>query len=242
MTVHDLHDALNLLPGDLITATDKLRAASKPRVIRWRRWVSMAACLVLILSVGLVFRRKILPGMGGSTEAAAQAPAAMSADMAETFEPGAIEYEEGAAEAAPQEVPAEEKTQSSLNGAVNEQPAGESMVTTDGDHTHRYADTPETVDDPVSGYCGNTLTTIYLAENTFTIAGSDSIAVTDILINLDYEPDEVCRCMAQFTVDTEMLTGIEVNLAEGFARCEKGQASLTEEQAKTIQEIIDGLE
>ena len=47
--------------------------------------------------------------------------------------------------------------------------------------------------------------------------------------------------MAEFTVGTEMLDGIEVNLAECFARCEKGQASLTSEQVETIREIIKKL-
>jgi putative NADPH-quinone reductase len=51
----------------------------------------------------------------------------------------------------------------------------------------------------------------------------------------------VCRCMAEFIVDTEKLSGIHVNLTQGFARCEKGQAALTEEQARILQEIIDRL-
>jgi hypothetical protein len=48
--------------------------------------------------------------------------------------------------------------------------------------------------------------------------------------------------MAAFTVDIEFMENIQVHLGEAFARCEKGQADLTEEQAQTIQDIIDGLE
>jgi len=67
------------------------------------------------------------------------------------------------------------------------------------------------------------------------------VMITDIFAWLDYDPDAVCRCMAEFTVDTEILTGIQVNLTEGFARCEKGQAALTEEQVQTIHAIVGRL-
>jgi len=98
------------------------------------------------------------------------------------------------------------------------------------------------VEDPVEGYCGNMMTTIYLNGAVYSFAGSDSVAVTDILINLDYDPDAVCRCMAEFTVDTETLTGIQISLDQSFARCERGQAALTEEQVKILQEITENLQ
>ena len=44
--------------------------------------------------------------------------------------------------------------------------------------------------------------------------------------------------MAEYTVDTEFGTGYEINLTEGFARYEKGQAELTQAQIDTIAEII----
>ena len=49
MTVHELHDALNLLPGDLITAVDKLRTAPKEqrRVERNRKIKLFCCCDVL---------------------------------------------------------------------------------------------------------------------------------------------------------------------------------------------------
>lgn len=56
MTVEDLHDALTLLPGELVAEADK-RRNRRPSVIVWRRWAAMAACLVLILSCGLFIRK-----------------------------------------------------------------------------------------------------------------------------------------------------------------------------------------
>ena len=55
MTTEKLHDALNLLPGDLIAATDKLRSAPRKKIVPWRRYVSLAACLVMVLTLGWLF-------------------------------------------------------------------------------------------------------------------------------------------------------------------------------------------
>lgn len=239
MTVHDLHDALTLLPSDLVTATDRLRSTPKSKAIPLRRWVSLAVCLVLVLSVTLVFGREILPGMGGgSKEAAAEAPAAAapleSGKLPPTEAPAAAEP------AAPQEAPAEDAA-STMNGSsqtTDEQAAEEELCI---EHSHSFAD-KRAEDRPAVGYCGNMITTIFVDGEEYTISGSDSVTITDILINLDYNPDQVCRCLTTVTVDTELLTGIQLNLQEGFARCEQGQAALTEEEAKTIQAIIDSLQ
>lgn len=107
-----------------------------------------------------------------------------------------------------------------------------------GRHVHAPAAEPETVDDPVSGYCGNTVTKVTVDGETYSFWGSDSVDLTDILINLAYDPARVCRCMAEFTVDTEFGTGYEVSLTESFARCEAGQADLTAEQAEIIQGVL----
>lgn len=220
MTVHDIHDALTLLPADLITAADKVRSAPKAKVIHWRRWVSLAAVLALVLGTSLVFAEELIPAMGGAkTESAvAQAPAAAAPiENKVTGEPAA---------------PAEDTV------AADEKAAEEELFI---DHSHRFAEEMETAGS-TGAYCGNMMTTVYLDGAEYSFAGSDSVAITDILIHLPYSPDEVCRCAAEFTVDTELLTGIEVNLTEGFARCEKGQAALTEKQALTIREIVDTLQ
>ena len=60
-----------------------------------------------------------------------------------------------------------------------------------------------------------------------------------MLVNLDYDPMHVCRCRPEYTVDTEFGTGYGINLTAGYARCDKGQADLTQEQIDTIAEIIE---
>ena len=106
-------------------------------------------------------------------------------------------------------------------------------------HLHMSALRPETVDDPVTGYCGNMMTTIILGDQEYTFMGSDSVNLTDILINLKYDPMKVCRCIPEFTVKTEFGEPYGVNLTLGYARCEEGQANLTVEQIKLIKEILD---
>lgn len=107
-----------------------------------------------------------------------------------------------------------------------------------GRHTHAPADAPQTVDEPVSGWCGNTSAAVSADGREYTLWGGDAIALTDILINLDYAP-EVCRCMTEYTAETELGASYGINLTESFARCEAGQAALTAEQTETIRDIID---
>jgi len=107
------------------------------------------------------------------------------------------------------------------------------------DHGHQLAEEPQTVKDPYVGYCGNTRTTLYIGEDTYSFMYGNSVTLTDLLLNLDYRRKEVCRCMAEYRVDTEFALGYEVNLTEGFVRCEKGQAKLSREQVEQIREIIE---
>ena len=106
--------------------------------------------------------------------------------------------------------------------------------------THIPATSPQTVQNPTRGYCGNTQTTVFFSDGTKnTFMGSESVTLTDILINLDYKAEKVCKCAAEYTVNTETGTGYAINLTEYFVRYDKGQADLTKEQADTIQKIID---
>lgn len=107
------------------------------------------------------------------------------------------------------------------------------------DHEHKLAEAAQIVDDPVTGYCGNTMTTILLDGKEYTFMGTDSVNLTDILINLKYDPMRVCRCIPEFTVKTEFGEPYGVNLSQGYARCEDGQADLTAEQIDLIRKIID---
>lgn len=104
---------------------------------------------------------------------------------------------------------------------------------------HDPAVEPRTVEDPVSGYCGNTVTEVTLGGETYSFWGDDSVTLTDIVINLAYDPAAVCKCLPEFTVDTEFGDGYGVNLTENYVRCEAGQAPLTAEQTEEIREIIE---
>lgn len=108
-----------------------------------------------------------------------------------------------------------------------------------GRHTHTPAEESLTVESPVSGYCGNTVTTVHLGGQDYSFWGGDSVTLTDILISLAYDPSQVCRCLPEFTVDTEFGSGYGVNLAQSYARCESGQAALTAEQTEAIRGILD---
>ena len=105
-------------------------------------------------------------------------------------------------------------------------------------HLHMAALRPQTVADPIIGYCGNTQTTLYIGQKEYTFMFGNSVTLTDLLVNLDYKPDKVCRCMAQYRVDTEFGLNYQIHLDYGFVRCEKGQAELTVEQLNTITEIV----
>ena len=111
-----------------------------------------------------------------------------------------------------------------------------------GDHNHQPAATAQTVDDPFVGYCGNTQTTLYIGDKEYTFMYGNSVTLTDILLNLNYDPMRICHCRPEYTVDTEFGKGYGINLTAGYARCEKGQADLTQEQIDTIAEIIEWAE
>lgn len=104
---------------------------------------------------------------------------------------------------------------------------------------HAPAAEPQTVEDPVTGYCGNTVTEVTLDGETYSFWGDDSVTLTDIVINLAYDPEAVCRCLPEFTVDTEFGDGYGVNLTGSYVRCEAGQASLTAEQTEIIRGIME---
>ena len=110
------------------------------------------------------------------------------------------------------------------------------------DHDHEIPTEAQTVEDPFVGYCGNTQTTLYIRNKIYSFMYGHSVTLTEILHNLDYQRNKTCRCMAEYTVDTEFGIGYEINLTEGFARFEKGQADLTQEQIDTIAEIIQWAE
>ncbi len=214
MTSEKLHDALNLLPADLVAGTDALRTKPKKPQVHWQRWAAMAACLAVVLLAGTMFSR-LLGRMGSSKTTAA-------VDQFQMF----------VAETPDRENAAPESAAPALGEAKADRP--------DDDHAPP-ADEPESANGTEDGSCGNTSATVTLDGSAHTIPGSDAVTLTAILENLDYDPQSICNCLAEFTVETEVGTEYEVNLTEYFARCDAGQAALTRKQADAIREIIERL-
>ncbi len=104
MTVEQLHDALTLLPADLVAAADK-RRSRKPKVIQWQRWAAMAACFAIILCAGS-FCMLILTPMGTSSDKAAPEVMEMAAAPEEMAAPQAVETYAAAEDAPAAEAPA----------------------------------------------------------------------------------------------------------------------------------------
>ena len=70
MTSEKLHDALSLLPADLVAETDALRTQAKKPQVHWQRWAAMAACLAVVLLAGTMFSH-FFGHMGSSKTSAA---------------------------------------------------------------------------------------------------------------------------------------------------------------------------
>lgn len=57
MTGEQFHDALTLLSEDLIARADEVRSR-KPKTLRWRRYVSLAACCALLVLCGALYESR----------------------------------------------------------------------------------------------------------------------------------------------------------------------------------------
>lgn len=108
-------------------------------------------------------------------------------------------------------------------------------------HTHQPASQPQTVEEPISGYCGNTQTTVKWEGKEYTLTGSDAITLMDLVINLAYAPENLCRCAPELSIITEDGGEYGVNLTEAFVRCDAGQAGLTAGQIGAVEDILDEL-
>lgn len=104
MTTEQLHDALTLLPADLVAAADRRRSRKIP-VIRWQRWTAMAACLALILYAGSFCASLLAPKKTSSMADMEMAAAEQEAAPAEA--PAAMAPAQTSEEAAVEDVPAE---------------------------------------------------------------------------------------------------------------------------------------
>lgn len=113
------------------------------------------------------------------------------------------------------------------------------------DHSHQPAQEDNVLPHEQMLYCGNTVTRVSTKpqaddeEWEVSFWGGDSVALTDLLLHLDYSGD-VCRCLPEYYVDTEF--GEEsygVNLSSGYVRYGGGQTELTQEQVELIRDILD---
>lgn len=205
MTVDKLHDAIGLLPAELVAETDALRQRPHRRKAAFPRWLAGAACLGLFLGLGwLAFPREKTASSAADTALQAQAEA-------ETV---------------------------SGTGRTSDHTAPESAST----HSHAPATGNQKTAEDVGGYCGNTSATVYVGDEHYTLWGDDAIALTDLLLNLDYDPEAVCDCPGEYEAETELQVRYEISLTGYFVRCRDGQAALTEEEAETIRQILTQLD
>ena len=90
--------------------------------------------------------------------------------------------------------------------------------------------------------CGNTVTTVsYWGDDEsweVSFEGSDSTALTDILLHLEYDGD-TCKCLPEYDVYMESGEEYGLSLTGKYARHDDRQVSLNEEQVRQIQEILD---
>lgn len=106
------------------------------------------------------------------------------------------------------------------------------------DHTHAAAADNVLPHEDV-GYCGNTVTGIRASGWETSFWGSDSVALSDLLLWLDYS-DDPCSCVSEYTVTTEFSEDpYELDLTEGLARHAGKQVTLTDEQIETLRAILD---
>ena len=71
----------------------------------------------------------------------------------------------------------------------------------------------------------------------YSISDEDAQIIWNILKKLDYNPHRVCRCLpkCQFEMKSKCYG---LHFGEGYARCDKGQARLSQEQLQVIREIL----
>ena len=128
MTAEQLHDALGILPFDLIAEADNLRRNPKKKPIPFRRWAALAACAVLVLGCGLfALRSGMLPLAGGGKSAAVMDAAE---PQAEPEAPAALESNRLTDDVPAAAVPTEAGCDCSQAGEIPEATAGTPPVNT----------------------------------------------------------------------------------------------------------------
>lgn len=119
-----------------------------------------------------------------------------------------------------------------------------SAVKPENEHTHDYADTASENSNPEHIYtCGNTeiKVTLNSSENKeYFAAGGRTCNLANLLARLDYS-QEICKCLPEYELDVEgTIYGVSLGYTP-YVRYGLVQAELTQEQAKTIEDIIDSI-
>lgn len=126
-------------------------------------------------------------------------------------------------------------------GLGGNDPLDSADVESDSDtHTHVLSEGGNIIEHTPGGYCGNTTTEISQADGKQLASfwGGDSVALTDLLLFLDYSGD-ICKCLPEYIVDTEFGKGYGIDLSKGYVRYDGGQVALTSEQIELIQGIFE---
>ena len=79
MTAEQLHDAIGLLPADLVAEADALRQSKPLRRSHWKHYAAMAACFALVLGCALTVRLGMDQKMSRSEAVMEAAPAEIPA-------------------------------------------------------------------------------------------------------------------------------------------------------------------
>lgn len=79
--------------------------------------------------------------------------------------------------------------------------------------------------------------TVVVAGESHLVSGEDAFAAAAFLSKLEYSPAKVCKCLPQFRVITDS-GDYGIHLGEGYARCDRGQAKLTQEQITILQSLL----
>ncbi len=242
MTPDQLHDALSLLPEDLIAEADAARSR-RSRVIPYKRYLAMAASFALVLACSLFAIDRFAPGRMKEYAAAEAAPM-------ETAAQGPARVEESTYEAALPEnnlqLPAEEEPAAPANS--QDDTLDEFPVEIPTEQPKTDIDTQISQGNTATATAGSTnsrspsVITVCLFGEPRPISDEDAVALINILINLEYDPQQICNCLTEIQVDLWDTEHYELGIAEGFARNASGQASLTDEQLKTVRDIYQRLE
>lgn len=79
MTAEQLHDAIGLLPAELVAEADALRQSRPLRRGHWKRYAAMAACFILVLGCAMTLRQGMTGKMKRSEAVMEAAPAEIPA-------------------------------------------------------------------------------------------------------------------------------------------------------------------